>query len=75
MENQKLIKARENYNSEKNGKELSQQAAAALIGIPFRSYQSYEYGNREPSVSRAIKIAKFYGVAVEELFDNVELSK
>ena len=65
MRNEKLINVR-------NSKGLTQEEAADKMEIPLSTYKTYEYNTREPKVNMAIKIAKFYGVIVEDIFgDNV----
>ena len=45
----------------------SQQQIADALGISLRAYQYYEYGEREPTVSTIIALAKFYGVSTDYL--------
>lgn len=51
---------------EASGKTQAQVAQKARVAE--RRYQEYEYGKREPGVSKAIRIAKALGATVEELF-------
>ena len=44
-----------------------QKDVAAAIGIPLRTYQRYEYGEREPQISTLFKLADFYGVSLDYL--------
>lgn len=56
---------------EKSGKTQAQVAKEA--GIETVTYQRYEYGNREPSVRTAIRIADALSVIdLRELFDASE---
>ncbi len=56
---------------EKSGKTQAQVAKEA--GIETVTYQRYEYGNREPSVRTAIRIADALNVIdLRELFDASE---
>ena len=48
-------------------KNLSQSAAARALGIGARTYQYYEYGQREPQLSVLIHMADFYGVSLDYL--------
>ena len=50
-------------------KGMTQAEVATAAGIPFRTYQDYELGTRKaPSVYAALKIAKAFSIAVDELF-------
>ena len=44
---------------------ISQRDMAKKIGIPFRSYQYYEYGDREPPTDVLIKILKVFRVTTD----------
>lgn len=46
---------------------LSQTALANRIGISWRAYQTYERGEREPTLSTLIALADFYDVSLDEL--------
>lgn len=46
----------------------SQKEAAEAIGITTSALSMYENGCRTPRDHIKIKIAKYYGVSVEELF-------
>lgn len=50
-----------------SGKTQAQIAREA--GVSERAYQGYEYGQKEPGVRTAIRIAKALGNSVEELFE------
>lgn len=43
------------------------QAVAEGIGIAVRTYQNYEYGQREISAEALFKLADFYGVTTDYL--------
>lgn len=47
---------------------MTQVQIAHTTGIAVRLYQYYETGQREPSVSKAIRIANALGATVETLF-------
>ena len=51
----------------RTGKNLSQKALAAEIGISWRTYQNYELGLREPALSTLIALADFYDLSLDEL--------
>ncbi len=48
-------------------KGISQAAFAKEIGVSPRTYQDYEYGNREPQVAIFSRIADFGGVSLDYL--------
>ncbi len=51
---------------EQSGK--SQSQAAEALGMKKQMYQKYEYGVGAQTIQTAIKIAKFYGVTVEQIW-------
>lgn len=53
----------------RKSKGISQEQAAADLGISVRALQNYEYGQREPNVAMIIKLAKYYGVTTDYLLD------
>ncbi|MBO5339943.1 MAG: helix-turn-helix transcriptional regulator [Oscillospiraceae bacterium] len=46
---------------------IMQKDVAEAIGVPLRTYQRYEYGEREPQLSTLIRMADFYGVSLDYL--------
>lgn len=50
---------------EKAGKTQSELATKA--GVPFRSYQNWETGSREPRIAALVALAETLGVSVDEL--------
>lgn len=46
---------------------LTQEAAAAKLKVAYRTYQSWEQGTSVPRWATRERIAKFYGVSVEEI--------
>ncbi|MDE5755259.1 MAG: helix-turn-helix domain-containing protein [Oscillospiraceae bacterium] len=48
---------------------LSMQKVADALEIPKATYATYEYGTREPNIGMINKIANFYGVSTDYLFD------
>lgn len=48
-------------------KGFSQASVAKEIGVSPRTYQDYEYGEREPQVAIFSRIADFYGVTLDYL--------
>ena len=57
----------ENLLALRKQRKLNQEDAAAACGIAYRSYRRYESGEREPSLSSFMALAKFYGVTLDEL--------
>ena len=51
----------------KKARNVMQKDVAAAIGVPLRTYQRYEYGEREPQLSTLIKLADFYAVSLDYL--------
>ena len=45
---------------------LQQQIANAIV-VSLRTYQRFEHGEREPTASTIIALAKFYGVSADYL--------
>ena len=46
---------------------LSQRQLSEKIGVPYQSYQTYEYGSSVPSAKVIVKIARAYGVSADYL--------
>lgn len=57
----------ERLNELKTSRNLMQKDIASGAGISLRTYQRYEYGEREPSSSTVIKLADFFGVSADYL--------
>lgn len=51
----------------RNEKKFTQAAVAKATGITSRTYQRYEAGEREATVSALIRMADFYGVSIDYL--------
>ena len=51
----------------KNFHNLTQKQVAGNSGIPLRTYQRYESGEREPSASTLISLADFFNVSLDYL--------
>lgn len=51
----------------KTSRGVMQKDVAAAIGVPLRTYQRYEYGEREPQLSTLVRMADFYGVTLDYL--------
>ena len=50
---------------------LTQADVAARVGLPSSTYQSYELGTAEPSLSTMVKLADLYGVSVDYLLGHI----
>lgn len=48
-------------------KGITQKQLAQHLEITDRSYQNYEYGNREPNFDTAIKLADLFDVSLDYL--------
>jgi putative transcriptional regulator len=53
-------------------KNVTQQELAAGVGVTRKTINTIENGMFVPSTILAIRLARFFGIAVEELFDLVE---
>lgn len=51
----------------RKSKGISQSAFAKEIGVSMRTYQDYEYGEREPQVTIFVRIADFCDVSLDYL--------
>lgn len=45
----------------------SQDAVASAIGIKTRTYQNYEYNERDPQLPTLIALAEFYDISLDTL--------
>ncbi|WP_219847906.1 helix-turn-helix domain-containing protein [Sphingobacterium gobiense] len=45
----------------------SQQQLADELGITRTRYSKYEYGMAEPPIALLVKIAKYYGLSIDEI--------
>lgn len=53
-------------------KNITQETLAAEIGVTRKTINTIENGKFVPSTILAIKLANFFGIAVEELFELAE---
>lgn len=51
----------------RKNKGVSQEEVANALGVSFRAYQNYEYGQREPNIEMLNKIADYFGTSVDYL--------
>ena len=65
MENKELLNKIKVYRAIKN---ISQEELAVAIGVTRRTINTVETGKFIPSTVLALKIARYFGVPVEEIF-------
>ena len=53
-------------------KDMTQEDLAAAIGVTRKTINTIENGKFVPSTVLAIRLARFFGVKVEELFELIE---
>ena len=51
----------------KSEKHVMQKDIAISLGISLRTYQRYEYGEREPSLSTLLALADYFDVSLDYL--------
>ncbi len=56
----------------REAKGLSQGQLAADLGVSRQTINSIEVGRYTPSLPLALKMARFFGTTVEEMFDDAE---
>lgn len=56
----------------KSSKKLMQKEIAKGAGIPLRTYQRYESGEREPSASIIVSLADFFNVPADYLLGRTD---
>jgi len=59
---------RHNLRKARKAKGLTQKEAARAVGVSVRTWMSWEYGVRTPSLKHACRVAELLGVPVEQLF-------
>lgn len=65
MENKELLNKIKMYRAMKN---ISQEELAVAIGVTRKTINTVETGKFIPSTVLALKIARYFGVPVEEIF-------
>lgn len=48
---------------------LTQEEVAKMLGLTTQTYQNYELGRREPDNATLLKMADFYNITLDEMFD------
>ena len=66
MENKELLNKIKVYRAMKN---ISQEELAVDIGVTRKTINTVETGKFIPSTVLALRIARYFGVPVEEIFD------
>ena len=66
MENKELLNKIKVYRAMKN---ISQEELAVAIGVTRKTINTVETGKFIPSTVLALKIARYFGVPVEEIFE------
>lgn len=57
----------EKLKTTRKQKNIKQKDLAQLMGLPLRTYQSYEYGEVEPNINGLIKLADYLDVSLDYL--------
>ncbi|MEV0373150.1 helix-turn-helix transcriptional regulator [Streptomyces sp. NPDC050636] len=52
----------------RGAQDLSQQALGAVLGVSRQTVNAIEQGRYDPSLPLAIRIARHFGLTVEEIF-------
>lgn len=61
------MKMNESLRKQRITRNFTRQQIANILGISLRTYQTYETGTREPSITSLIKIADLYNVSLDTL--------
>lgn len=64
-----------NVQTLRKAKNITQEMFAEAVGVTRQTVIAIEKGNYTPSVLLALKISKYFGVPVEEVFSVVQSSK
>lgn len=56
-------------------RDLSQQYVADVLGVSQQAYANYEAGKREPDFDTIVKLAVFFGVTTDYLFEKSDQKK
>ncbi len=57
----------------KESRNLKQKEIASAVGVPLRTYQRYEYGEREPQASVLIRMADYFHVSIDYLVGRTDI--
>jgi transcriptional regulator with XRE-family HTH domain len=61
----------ENLRRAREAKGWTQSEAADHAAVPFRSYQNWEAGIREPRLDALVRLAAAFGLSADELLSGV----
>lgn len=62
---------KENLRRLREARGWTQGEAARQASVPFRSYQNWEIGGREPRLEALVRLAAAFGVSYDELLEGV----
>lgn len=65
------VSFKENLRRYREAKGWTQSEAASRAGVPFRSYQNWEIGGREPRLDALVRLAVAFGVTPNDLLEGV----
>lgn len=60
---------RSRVRSSREAAGLSQATLGSALGVSRQTVNSIETGRYDPSLTLAVKIARYFGTTVEEMFD------
>lgn len=61
------MKFKENLRLLRQQAKLTVAETASALNMPYRTYQNYELGQREPNLETLVKIADFFDVSIDML--------
>lgn len=63
---------RNNIRVQRAIKNITQEELAAAVGVTRKTINTIENGKYTPSTTLALRLARYFGIPVEELFELVE---
>jgi len=69
MESSKILNIGKKLKELRKANDLTQEQIAALLDIPRVNYTRYERGSVRPDYETIIKIADYYDISLDELFE------
>lgn len=63
-----MIKLRNRLEEIRKQKGLTQEELAEVLGVSRQTVNSLENGRYNPSIMLAFRIARFFGMSIEEIF-------
>lgn len=64
-----MVKLKNNIKVQRAMHDISQEELAAQVGVTRKTINTIENGVYVPSTILALKLARFFGIKVEELFE------